>query len=116
MYKTRIKDIPKNDLLGLIDAICSKDEYSKSHLKKICINLGPDYGQMFLETIDQLGLWNQRVNWLYNALGRPEYTSFVKTIYEGGIWPQIGQDEFIPIKSEEDMKKFIESKDIKIIK
>ena len=89
-----------------------KNDYSASILGKCIMGLG-EYAQPWLRMIDKLGLWNDRVYMLYQAIKPPKYTRFAEIVismYERMNDGEFTQDDIIKCKSSEDFEKLLTRK------
>lgn len=90
-----------------------KNDYSASILGKFVIGLGEEYAQLWLRMIDKLGLWNDRVYMLYQAVGCHSYlrfTEIVISMHDRMNNGEFTQDDIIKCKSVEDFEKLLTRK------
>lgn len=90
-----------------------KNDYSASIIGKCIMGLG-EYDQPWLRMIDKLGLWNDRVYMLYQAVGCHSYlrfTEIVISMHDRMNNGEFTQDDIIKCKSVEDFEKLLTKKD-----
>lgn len=114
MAKTRF-DGSEMSVFQMMEKIAKsgKNDYSASIIGKCIMGLGK-YGQSWLRMIDKLGLWNDRVYMLYQAVGHPTYLRFadiVISMYDRMHDGEFTQDDIIKCKSVEDFVTLLTKKD-----
>ena len=89
-----------------------KNDHSASIIGKCVMGLGED-ARPWLRMIDKLGLWNDRIYMLYQAVEHPTYPRFAEIVismYERMYDGEFTQDDIIKCKSVEDFEKLLTRK------
>lgn len=86
------------DIPAMIDKLCGKSDRSKHILHVMAFNTPPTMLFRVLHEIDACGLWGDRLFWLCEVADGPDILLLL-----GAVHAHITQDEFIAVKSQDEM-------------